>query len=309
MHVFTADSDPQSVERAVQAGEPFWLDVPESRLDADGPAAQAVGLSADRLTLLHRRGHRPGAIVEKGHAAIVFAGATRDPGGGVNKVPVMVFVGEHGLVTLRDRPCRHLDELRAAVQAGSREVDALLVLDVLTDSVLEVTQEIEDEVDGVENRLLDGVSEDMLGRLRFLRQGLTVLLRIVRPQHLLIVTASDELAQTPGIHGRAERRVRDLSGHLALAADQAESTREAIGEALDLSLQITSNRLGEAAERLSVIATIALPATVVTGFFGMNFLWMTDRIDSLWSFLVLGVGGLALSVAGARLYLLARHID
>jgi hypothetical protein len=41
----------------------------------------------------------------------------------------------------------------------------------------------------------------------------------------------------------------------------------------------------------------------------MNFLWMTDRIDSLWSFLVLGVGGLALSVAGARLYLLARHID
>jgi magnesium transporter len=124
-----------------------------------------------------------------------------------------------------------------------------------------------------------------------------------------VATASDELAEVPGIAGRAGRRVRDLGGHLALAADQAQSTREAIAEALDLSLQITSNRLGEAAERLSVIATVVLPATVVTGFFGMNFLWMTDRLVSFLSFLILGVGGLVLSVFAARFYLRAKHID
>jgi magnesium transporter len=311
MHVFTAESDAAEVARAADAGEPFWLDIPESHFDPDGPAGQAVGISADRLTRLHRRGRRAGAIVEHGHAGFVFAGALRTPDGGVARVDTMVFAGEKQLVTLRDMPCPPLDELRAAVQAGSREVDALLVLDVLTQSLLDVTEEIQDEVDGVENRILEpGATADaMLDRLRSLRQGLTTLLRNARSQRLLIVGASDELAGTPGVHGQTQRRVRDLGSHLALATEAAESTREAIGEALDISLSITSNRLGAAAERLSIIATIVLPATVVSGFFGMNFTWMTDRMTSFWTFAVYGIGGVLLSVVGARLYLRARRLD
>jgi magnesium transporter len=309
MHVFTAETDPAEIERAIAAGEPLWLDVPESHFDLSGPAARAVGVDEARMKRLRLRGERPGALVDKGQAMVMFAGAHRPPAGQVLRVDTLVFAARNVLVTVRDLPCEPLDELRAAVGAGSRRVDSLLVLGQLTDSLLNITQEIEDGVEGVENRILEGTSGDMLDRLRTLRQSLSVILRIARSQHLLVATASDELAEVPDIFGQPGRRVRDLGGHLALAADQAQSTREAIAETLDLSLQITSNRLGEAAERLSVIATVALPATVVTGFFGMNFLWMTDRLDSLWTFLVLGVGGLAVSVLGARAYLRARHID
>jgi Mg2+ and Co2+ transporter CorA len=309
VHVFTAETDPAEVARAAEAGEPFWLDVPESRFDADGAAAKAVGASADRIARFHRRGRRPAAIVEQGHAAFVFGGAIRTPDGGVARVETMVFATGNQLVTLRDMPCPPLDELRAGVQAGSRAVDALLVLDALTSSLLNVTEEIQDEVEGVENRVLEGASEEMLGRLRFLRQGLSVLLRLTHAQHVLVTGASDELAGTPGVHGQAARRVRDLVAHLALAADLVESTREAIGEALDISLSMTSNRLGEAAERLSAIATIVLPATIVTGFFGMNFTWLTDRLTSFWTFAVYGVGGMTLSIAIAYVYLRARRLD
>jgi magnesium transporter len=309
MHVFTAETDAQEIERAIDAGQAFWLDVPHSHFDLSGPAARAVGVDEDRMRRLRLRGDRPGVLVEKGQAMIMFAGVRRTPDGQVVRAGAMVFAAQNVLITVRETPFEPLDELRAAVVAGSRKVDALLVLDQMTDSLLDVTQEIEDQVEGVENRILEGSTDDMLDRLRTLRQSLTVILRIARSQNLLVATAGDELAEVPGIVGRPGRRVRDLGGHLALAADQAQSTREAIAEALDLSLQITSNRLGEAAERLSVIATIALPATVVTGFFGMNFAWMTDRLDSFWIFLVLGVGGLVLSVLGARVYLRARHID
>ena len=41
--------------------------------------------------------------------------------------------------------------------------------------------------------------------------------------------------------------------------------------------------------RLTVVSGVLLPLTVITGFFGMNFAWMTDRIDTAATFWLLGM--------------------
>jgi magnesium transporter len=46
-----------------------------------------------------------------------------------------------------------------------------------------------------------------------------------------------------------------------------------------------------------VVATIFLSLTFLTGFFGMNFGWMVDRIHSQLAFWLLGVGSLVVGVA------------
>jgi magnesium transporter len=43
------------------------------------------------------------------------------------------------------------------------------------------------------------------------------------------------------------------------------------------------------------VATIFLPLTVITGFFGMNFNWLIDHIGAPWAFFGLGLGGLVVS--------------
>ena len=56
-------------------------------------------------------------------------------------------------------------------------------------------------------------------------------------------------------------------------------------------------RLNETIYWLTVVATIFLPLTFITGFFGMNFAWMVDHIDTALAFVLLGIGAPLLGVA------------
>ena len=64
----------------------------------------------------------------------------------------------------------------------------------------------------------------------------------------------------------------------------------AINSTSDTMATLVDLRLNETSYWLTVVATIFLPLTFVTGFFGMNFSWMTGQIDTGLAFLLLGVG-------------------
>ena len=83
-------------------------------------------------------------------------------------------------------------------------------------------------------------------------------------------------------------RLDELVDRLPAAIDAATG---GMGTLLDL-------QLNERAYVVSVVATIFVPLTFVTGFFGMNFGWMIDHIDSPIAFWLLGI---AIPIATAAL--------
>jgi len=64
---------------------------------------------------------------------------------------------------------------------------------------------------------------------------------------------------------------RDIYDHAIRVSDNVENYREAIGSAFDAYMSAVSNNMNEVMKVLSIIATIALPLTVISGIYGTNF--------------------------------------
>jgi magnesium transporter len=90
---------------------------------------------------------------------------------------------------------------------------------------------------------------------------------------------------------------RDVYDHLLRIAELIDSYRDLLAGALDVYLSTVSNRLGAVSKQLAVVATIFLPLTFVTGFFGQNFGALVRHIDTPAAFWGYGVGSMVLSAA------------
>jgi magnesium transporter len=119
--------------------------------------------------------------------------------------------------------------------------------------------------------------------------------RIVTPQRDLAARTIDEIVELPGLDADSRNYFRDVYDHLIRISDLIDSYRDLLTGAMDVYLSTVSNRLNVVMKQLTIMATIFLPITALTGFFGQNFGWLVNRIHSLEAFMVLGVGGIVAS--------------
>jgi magnesium transporter len=76
---------------------------------------------------------------------------------------------------------------------------------------------------------------------------------------------------------------QDVYDHLIRITDSIDTYRELLTGSLDAFLSVENNRLSEIVRRLTLISTVFLPLSFVTGFFGMNFKRLVDAGDTLFA--------------------------
>ena len=79
--------------------------------------------------------------------------------------------------------------------------------------------------------------------------------------------------------------LRDVYDHTVHVIESLDALRDLIGDMLDVYLSSVSNRLNVEVRLLTVITIIFMPATLISGIFGMNFHTMPllDRLDGFWT--------------------------
>ena len=121
--------------------------------------------------------------------------------------------------------------------------------------------------------------------------------KAVTPQRDLFASLMGGVAELPGMTTEDERYFRDIYDHLIRISDLIDTYRDLLTSSMDVFLSTVSNRLNVVMKQLAVIATIFLPLTFITGFFGQNFGWLVRHIGGWPAFVGLGIGTEIVAVA------------
>src|SRR5215471_15661842 len=143
------------------------------------------------------------------------------------------------------------------------------ILDALTDSYFPVLDSIDDLVDELEDVTVSDTSNEVQVRIFRIKRALAHMRRTISPQ---VEVANALVARTGNlIPAKAEPYFADVHDHLIRAFEILDSYRDLMSGMLDVYLTTVSNRLNEVMKQLTIIATIFMPITFITGVFGMNF--------------------------------------
>jgi magnesium transporter len=250
---------------------------------------------------------RPKIDEYDGYEFIVVFGVdpATESGGPLLREVHMILSGEYVITTHRRR-LDALTELRARYDEQPVRSEQFLVykiLDAITSTFVPVLSRTDDDIDDLEQQIVDDASADDLQRIFSLKRDLIAMRRVVTPMRDMFARNADRIAQLPGLQTDDRLYFRDLYDGLIRVSDLVDSYRDLLSGATDMYLSTVANRQGEINKQLTIIATIFLPLTFLTGFFGQNFSFLTGRIlNTTWSFLVFGLGLLVVSAVGFWIY-------
>jgi magnesium transporter len=175
------------------------------------------------------------------------------------------------------------------------------ILDKIVDDYAPVVEGLERDVEEVEATVFGG-SAAATERIYKLRREVTDFYRTVHP----LLGPLDSLVRSAylPVSDRLMPFFRDVNDHLKLVNEEVGGQRDLLAVVLQANMAVISLeqndisvRQNETMKQLTIMATIFLPLSFITGFFGMNFGWLVNHISALWVFLVFGLGSLAASCA------------
>ena len=216
---------------------------------------------------------------------------------------ISVFVSPTFVIAVRQgvaselRGARQRLEQRPELLAAGSSSALWAIMDQVVDGYAPVVAGLEHDIDQIEATVFSGAVAPT-ERIYSLRNEATDFYRAVHP--LLAVTGIVERAA----HKKLRPYFRDVRDHLLLVDEEITDQRDVLTTVLQANMAVISVdqtklslQQNSTIEQLTILATVFLPLTFVTGFFGQNFGWLVRHIEGLAMFIVYGIGGLVLPLA------------
>jgi magnesium transporter len=205
--------------------------------------------------------------------------------------PTFVIAVRQGVASDLRTARQRLEQRPELLAAGSSSA-LWAIMDQVVDGYAPVVAGLEHDIDQIEATVFTGAVAPT-ERIYSLRNEATDFYRAVHP--LLAVTAIIERAAPK----KLRPYFRDVRDNLLLADEEITDQRDSLAAVLQANMAVisveqtkVSVQQNSTIEQLTILATVFLPLTFVTGFFGQNFGWLVQHIGGFNEFLAYGIGGL-----------------
>ena len=206
--------------------------------------------------------------------SIFFAWLTprRREGDGVVVDEIDVFLGQKYLVTVHDSEVpaiAHIAQEAGKTLRSGADWTLHAIIDLQVDSTMPLIDEIGEELNVIEDAMLQSPRQEDLRDLHQVRRQLVRLHRIVAPERDVLHSLARE---RDVVSEEAYRYFLDVADHVARVLDSIETYQDVGASVMDVYLSAQNNRMNEIMKQLTVVATIFMPLTLISGIYGMNLL-------------------------------------
>ena len=212
-----------------------------------------------------------------------------------------VIAVRHGEPADPERARKHLEDSPHLLKSGPAAA-VWAILDTVVDDYAPVLDGLEEDIETLERAIFSG-QENLTEQIYVLKEEINDVHRAVHP--LLVPLDVLERGGFEPIDPGLVRYFRDITDHVRRVQEEIYSQRDQLTSVLEAHLSLINLRQNEIAaqqnqvvRQLTLVATLFLPLTFITGFYGQNFGWLVRHIGSFEAFAILGLGGLLVPLIG-----------
>jgi magnesium transporter len=288
--------------------EGFWMDMQDPGEEEFKILAEAFKFHPLTIEDVKQRGQRPKLDDYGGYRFMVLFSGRWTDADEMEMDEYHLYVSDDYLVTVHDGPAPLLDQLRRrieetpAIARGKPEFLAYLVIDAVVDPTFDALQRLDSTIDELEDAIVDRADPQQLRRIYELKHSVTQLRQLLGAERDLFQRLITESLSDPELGAY----YRDVYDHVIRQYESVDSLRDLLTGAMDVYLSTVSNRLNVTMRTLTVIASLFLPITFLTGFYGMNFAFLTGVLEPHYLAFPIAIGSM-LAVTFLQLYIFKRR--
>ncbi len=258
--------------------ETIWVHVNVAP-NTDLPAWLKASLAQCPLTLHDWSYSHTRAGVEQRNGTLAFLCVIPKPAEEVEYLLLGVFVAPNRIITMTRHDCRSIEELFHSWQDDQEdmgtEVAGVLhgILDAVVDDYFPVLDALHARAEVLEDKVYEMDRHDPIAPLALKREFLTV-----RKQISPLRDTLNGLIRfgAPLIPPTRLPEFNDVLNHALRISENADLGRDIVSSIMDAQLGVVSARLNEVMRTLTVISTLLMVCSLISGIYGMNFKYMPE---------------------------------
>ncbi len=185
-----------------------------------------------------------------------------------------IYIGKNYIITVHEDPITSIkgtmDRLKASPADFAKGIDYILYifLDKLVDNYFPILDKLNQLLESLDDEIINAKNGHTMEKILAYKREILFFRKIIVPQRSCL----SQLIVTNSVFIKTKSLVyfRDIYQHVLIVADMIESFRELINTSVEVHVSMVSNRLNEIMKTLTIVATFAMPLTLIASFYGMN---------------------------------------